>query len=385
MFTEPIAACSNPGTTAGVFLGRARRLAARPFAHYHRHGSWQDVSWIEMQEHALRIASGLVAAGVGTGDRVLLLSENRIEWVSCHVGIQVAGAVTVPVDPGCTALTPQAIAGRSGAVLAIVSSEVQAATLHLTDTLGQIVRMEGEVARWLRSAYEAPLYEEVERRLSRLGPDDVSVITCMADAGRTPAERVLTHRAFIEMADGCVSALGIGGTDVALWLPVPAGAEESLAGIFAIILAGATVWKGRCEDLVADDLRCARPTFLLATPGAIERTHAHAHDGPARRGLVVAWALSVGREQAIDGRTGPWTRLRHWLADRTVLASARRRAGAGRLRVLASAGELPRREVVDYFAAIGLPVLSPMERAPGRGPTPLEGEGRAGTESGAPT
>jgi long-chain acyl-CoA synthetase len=380
MFTEPIAVHSNPGTTAGVFLERARRLATRPFVHYHRHGGWQDVSWIEMQENALRIASGLVAAGVDMGDRVLLLSENRVEWIASHLGIQVAGATTVPLDPGSNAPTPQTIAGRSSAILAIASGEAQAARLHLTDTLGQIVRMDGEVARWLRSAYEPGLYEEVERRLSRLGPDDASAVTYTAEGGGPPTEAVVTHRGFVEMAESRVHALDIGENDVALSLLDPADPDAGLPNVFAAIAAGATVWMSRDEDLLVEDVHSARPTLLFAASGAIERIHDRAVDeatgrSTLRRGAA-AWALWVGRERAVEGRTGPWTRIRHALADRMVLASARHRAGGGRLRFLVTTRDLPRQEVVEYFAAIGLPVLRAMERAPGQDPTPLAGGGR---------
>src|SRR5438874_10220436 len=126
---------ADPLTVPGAFLAEVGRRAVRPLVHHHRGGRWEDVSWIEVREHALRIASGLVAAGVREGDRVVLLSENRVEWLSCDLGIQMAGAATVPIPPSTAPAVAQAIAGGTGAVMAIASGEEGAARLHLTDAL----------------------------------------------------------------------------------------------------------------------------------------------------------------------------------------------------------------------------------------------------------
>jgi hypothetical protein len=50
-----------------------------------------------------------------------------------------AGAVTVPLDPGVEAGVAQAAAQETGAVLAIASNEASASKLHLTGTLDRIV------------------------------------------------------------------------------------------------------------------------------------------------------------------------------------------------------------------------------------------------------
>ncbi len=359
-FEEPIALRPNPQTTVGVFLQQARRLAIRPVAHHYRDGSWQDVSWIEMQENALRIATGLVAAGVDAGDRVVLLSENRVEWLTCDLGIQMAGAVTVPIHPSARAYVTQAIATRSGAILAIASGEAQAAKLHLSDTLGRIVRLDGEVARWSRSAYERHPYEEVCRRVSRLGPDDVATVIFSSDiTGRTRGV-VLTHRSFVEMAESCLQAFEIGQADSQLSLLSHAHVIERMHGLFVAVAAGATVWLSRGVDLLAEDLQVARPTVMIGSRGALEKIRGRVREEERRRSrlrrAIVAWAVDAGRERALDHGSGLPLRLRHWLADRLVLSALRRRIGGGRLRFCKCVGTPLEREVEEFFWAVGVPV-----------------------------
>ncbi|HEX4912326.1 MAG TPA: AMP-binding protein [Vicinamibacterales bacterium] len=55
-------------------------------------------SYAEVTRAARGFAARLVAHGVGKGDKVLLWGENRPEWIACYWGIQLAGAIAVPID-----------------------------------------------------------------------------------------------------------------------------------------------------------------------------------------------------------------------------------------------------------------------------------------------
>jgi long-chain acyl-CoA synthetase len=325
---EPAA---DPLTTAGMFLAQASRLAAEPIAHHHRDDRWRDTSWAELREQALRVACGLVGAGMEAGDRALLLSENRVEWLACDLGIQLAGGVAVPIRHSAAPEAAQAIARSSQAFLAIASGEERAARLHLTDALGRILRMEGEVARWLGAGIEERPYREVIRRLSRLGADDAATIVV---AGTGAARDVLlSHGACVQMARRCVEAFDVGPRDVTLSVLSYADVAECLWGILVPIAAGATVWISRGAPFLDEDVDAARPTVMHCSPSLLERM----------------------RRRAEDPHGGP-SRLGHWLADRIVLSSLRRHVGGGRLRFLVTGGEPLAPGTAEFFLAIGLPI-----------------------------
>jgi long-chain acyl-CoA synthetase len=368
----PDTAGADPLTMTGLFLARAGELATRPLVHSHHGGRWQDISWIELQEHAMRIACGLVGAGIQMGDRVLLLSENRVEWLACDLGIQAAGATTVPVHPAAAPRAAQTIAAESDAVLAIASCEELAARLHLTDALGRIVRLEGEVARWLHTPFDERRHREVARRLSRLGPDDAATI--VHGSGAAAEVVVLTHRDLVAAARACVEEFGVGGDDVALAAVPYADAAQRLWGMTVPLTAGATVWLSRGADLLDEDVQAARPTLIHCAPSALDgirrRVEAEIGERPAPRRAVVRWALAASRERARGQR--------HRLADGLVLASLRRRIGGGRLRFFTT-GEMPP-DVTVFFASVGLPVHPGGVRKEGWAPssrsTPATGEGK---------
>jgi long-chain acyl-CoA synthetase len=55
-------------------------------------------SYADVTRAARGFAARLIAHGVSKGDKVILWGENRPEWIACYWGIQLAGAIAVPID-----------------------------------------------------------------------------------------------------------------------------------------------------------------------------------------------------------------------------------------------------------------------------------------------
>ena len=55
-------------------------------------------TYAEVTRAARGFAAKLIAQGVSKGDKVVIWGENRPEWIACYWGIQLAGAIAVPID-----------------------------------------------------------------------------------------------------------------------------------------------------------------------------------------------------------------------------------------------------------------------------------------------
>src|SRR5688500_16700676 len=55
-------------------------------------------TYADVTRAARGFAAKLIAHGVAKGDKVVLWAENRPEWIACYWGIQLAGAIAVPID-----------------------------------------------------------------------------------------------------------------------------------------------------------------------------------------------------------------------------------------------------------------------------------------------
>ena len=91
-----------------------------PSLHYG--GEW--FSSVDLHERATRVASGLRAAGVAPGDRVVVIMANCPEVVVTYHALWRAGAVITPVVFLVTAPELRHIIGDSGAVAVVTTAEL---------------------------------------------------------------------------------------------------------------------------------------------------------------------------------------------------------------------------------------------------------------------
>jgi len=92
---------------------------------YKEGGQYRNVAYKEIEARVRKVAGGLASLGVKKGDKVVLLSPNRMEWALTDFAILSLGAVTVPIYP--TLLAPQVkyITNDSDAKIAILADKVQ--------------------------------------------------------------------------------------------------------------------------------------------------------------------------------------------------------------------------------------------------------------------
>src|SRR5437588_10650997 len=133
-------------TIVGVFLEQAERRGSAPFLHRPTASGWEPISWAEIRQQALRVAARLVGVGVKPGETVVILSENRVEWILADLAIQAAGAVTVPIFATSTAETIGKIVANSEAKLGFAGSEKLAKMLPAGV---RVLQFDSDLPRWL--------------------------------------------------------------------------------------------------------------------------------------------------------------------------------------------------------------------------------------------
>ncbi len=81
----------NCRSLPAMFFEQAERLGDKPFLWAKHGGRYQPMSWAAAARDARRMARGLASLGIGRGDRVALVAENRPEWVIADLAIMSAG------------------------------------------------------------------------------------------------------------------------------------------------------------------------------------------------------------------------------------------------------------------------------------------------------
>src|SRR5690349_5963138 len=86
----------NCRSLPAMFFAEAARRGDAPFLWAKHEGEYRPQSWREAAEAVRRLAGALIGLGLGPGDRVALVAENRPEWVIADLAIMSAGGITVP-------------------------------------------------------------------------------------------------------------------------------------------------------------------------------------------------------------------------------------------------------------------------------------------------
>src|SRR5262245_17382637 len=110
---------------AEVHRTRAERLGLRPAVRHKRDGRYGDMTRAGYRRQALACAAALADAGIRPGDRVAVLSENRVEWPLADLGILTAAAVNVCPHAALSARQVQFQLADAGVRRVFVSNAAQ--------------------------------------------------------------------------------------------------------------------------------------------------------------------------------------------------------------------------------------------------------------------
>src|SRR3954468_11482644 len=89
-------------TIPELFSRRVRLDGEKTALWYKREGKFVPLTWSAVSQQVNCLGNMLRQFGVGMGDRVVLLSENRLEWVLSDLAIQSMGAINVPIHAPLT-------------------------------------------------------------------------------------------------------------------------------------------------------------------------------------------------------------------------------------------------------------------------------------------
>lgn len=171
-----------------------------------------SLSYAELRSAALRVAAWLANQGIERGDRVVLLSNNRVEYVEVEHALTLGGYIRVAVAPR---LHPVEVAGiiadsAASCVVAEAAWLAQAGTEFLADYTGTLVviggRDDAEVElRFPRSVtFEETIAGDVDSLVvpPTPSPDDAVWIIYTSGSTGTPKGVVHNHRSVTAMIAG---------------------------------------------------------------------------------------------------------------------------------------------------------------------------------------
>jgi long-chain acyl-CoA synthetase len=332
-------------------------------------GAWRDVTAAQFLAEVIEVAKGLVASGVGPGDRVGLLSANCYEWTLFDFAIWAAGAASVPIYVTSSAEQVEWILSDSGAVAVIVENAALAARVDEVrdslDGLKSVWRIDDKAVEALTEAGREVPDATLDERRKGVRPDDLATLIYTSGTTGKPKGVVLTHRNLFAAVGNAVEYLaalfkGDGTVESAstlLFLP--------LAHVFGrmvevgAVMARATLGHWADVKTLTDNLAAFKPTFILSVPYVLEKVYngarQKAHAGGKGKIFDAAAATAIAYSEA-DGKAGLGLKIKHAVFDRLVYSKLRAALG-GQVKYAISGGAALGLRLTHFFRGVGITIF----------------------------
>lgn len=332
-------------------------------------GQWQDVRATDFLADASLIAKGLMASGVGAGDRVGIMSRTRYEWALVDFAIWFAGAVSVPIYETSSPAQVAWNLGDSGAVAAFGESAHhediirQAATSEGLTALAHVWQLAGNGLDEVRAAGAAVSDQELEARRSQASLKDIATIIYTSGTTGRPKGCELTHGNFVELSENALATslnqIVHEQARTIMFLPL----AHVFARFISVMAVAGGVTVAHTPDIknLLPDLQSYKPTFILAVPRVFEKVYnsalTKAEDGG--KGAIFHRAADTAIEYSRArqaGKVGLVLKLKHTLFDKLVYGKLRDAMGGQVAHAVSGGGPLGER-LGHFFQGIGMQIL----------------------------
>lgn len=327
-------------------------------------GEWESISSRQYVERIDRAARALVAAGIEKGDRVGIISSNRIEWCVLDQAITKAGAITVPVYPTLSKEDMQYIFEHSAMRLCFVASKNLYAKVenirHLVNTLEGIYVLDpsGDLPTledFLHEGDNPALQETVDRRAAEADENDVATLIYTSGTTGKPKGVLLSHKNILSNDKICIPRITeIERKHALSFLPMSHIYERTVNYCYQLL--GCSIFFAKSTDTIATDALHARPYIMMVVPRVVERLYAKiSAKGEALKGWrkdIFDWTVRLGmRYRPYENSLG--YRIKLAVARRLVFDKWRAALG-GELRIMISGSASLDARLCRLFCAAGI-------------------------------
>jgi long-chain acyl-CoA synthetase len=353
-------------------------------------GKYRSWTWSEYRDSVQQIAVGLREIGVSISDIIALQSETRAEFYLADMGVMAAGAIAAALYTslpfGDQAATLRASGARvvmveNGKAMSALETAAGDAPLDVrwilltgdaegvtSNTEGVMTNAEGvRTLEQVRTLGERRLRDDPDafaRIRAEVRPDTTAVLYMTSGATGEPKMGLVTHRALVANMDHAPSVLPLTPEDVTIAFLPSAHIAQRVVVQLVPVRQGSEVWFSEGVSKLPTEIRAIRPTFFLAPPRVWERVYStittEIRKRPAALRKLFYLGLGAGSKAnalRLAGQPVPAllrTSLRFF--DRVVFTKIRERLG-GRIRIACSGAAPLGKELAEFYAAIGMPLI----------------------------
>ncbi|MCA1825494.1 MAG: AMP-binding protein [Myxococcales bacterium] len=342
-------------------------------------GIWQPTSWRDYLREVRELSLGFTTLGLGRGDKVAILGDNRPAWVCAELAAQSAGAASVGIYQDSNLNEVAYVIDHCDAKIVVAGDQEQVdKILEMIDRLPKVKAVVYDDPRGLR-AYKHPLLislDGVRERGRAVDPaifdasvaagsgEDLALICYTSGTTGFPKGAMLSFRNLLTMALSLNEVDARRQSDEFVsFLPL-AWIGEQMMSIATALAIGFTVNFPEEPETAAENIREIGPHVLFGPPrfweNLVSMVQVKIMDTTRFKRFMYERWMPVGyklAEMRFEGRqpSSGW-RLLYWLGWIFLFRALKDRLGVARLRSASTGGAALGPDVFRFFHAIGVPL-----------------------------
>ena len=338
---------------------------------------FQTYTWQDTRSNVLKLANFLNSKNIKKADRVLLVSENRPEWLIADLAILLNAAITVPNYTNYTVNDFAFTINDSKPAGLIVSSSNLLKNILLAakkinynfnfiillnecaENIGSNINNFSEIVnKEIDLDKEQNFFFENNKNLNRQDP---ACIIYTSGTQGTPKGVVLSHGGILKNCEGALKFLDFvkGKKNTFLtWLPLSHSYEHTVQ--FAQLSLGAKIFYSESLDKLLSNLKIAKPTIMTAVPrfytNLMHKIKINLQTQSNFKKIIFQKTLDLGEKKFLNKNMSFFEKCINFILDFIVRKKIKNQFG-GKIRAFISGGGPLDYNVGVFLNSLGLPTL----------------------------
>lgn len=330
-------------------------------------GEWKPMSTKSFLDRVNQISKGLIACGVQAGDKVGLISENRVEWNMIDYAIQQIGAVVVAIYPNISDNDYEYIFKDASIKLCFTSNQDLYTRINYLKTslpsLEQLYSIDEveHATSWNILIEKGQLIDlsEVEKRAAQVKHEDLAFLIYTSGTTGKPKGVMLSHKNIIADVIACEYSTPLNPYDRALtFLPACHAYERTLQYLY--VYMGLSIHFAESMDKIGENLKEIKPHIMTAVPRVIEKVYEKIMTTGAQltgvKKSIFDWAVKIGDEYVLEAdQRSTLYNIKLAIARKLVLHKWYEGLG-GELKAIVTGSAAIQQRIVRVFLAAEIPI-----------------------------
>jgi len=327
-------------------------------------------TWGETSSNIYKLAK-VLRANIADGDRCLLVSENRPEWLISDLAIMLANGITVPAYTTYTERDYKYLIEDCQPSVIIISNDQmhnklkniikEKIYIKKVITLDKIEGVDEDKYLDFNSIVKINLLENEKIKNTNLKRTSPACIIYTSGTGGNPKGVILSHGGILNNLEGAQEILKplIDKRPIFLtWLPLSHSYEHTVQ--FAQIAVGAKVFYAEKIEKLLDNISEAKPTIMTAVPrfyqNLYNKININMKKAKGLKAKLIKATIDLGKKELLKQKMNFSEKFMNSLVNVLVRKKVKKQFG-GNLKAFVSGGGALDKEIGEFLNAIGLPTL----------------------------